>query len=557
MTQKAFVYPLLLRALRAVLLLLESAKWSLSGIFRKRCACRTIFLAYFCLPGDPILTKESVFTSVKKIYLYMLKRFLTLFLMTFLICIFILLMQFLWMHVKDLVGKGLSVGILAEFFFYASFTMVPLGLPLAILLASLMTFGNLGENFELTAMKAAGISLFRIMRPLIILICFICVGAFFFSDSILPKAQAKLWALIFSLRQKSPELDIPVGEFYSGIKGMTVYVRGRDGKVLEDLMIYDFSSGFNNATVMTADSGYVQLTGDNKYLLLTLFDGESFENLKEQKGDRVQGSIPYRREMFKKKEILIDFDSDLNRYDESILSDQQVSKNTRMLMHSIDSVNELVAVKIEQQGQEVLRNNYVRYKRDEQADTLPEELPDAARYHVDTAFFSLGQNDMEKAMEQAVIVAKERRDQIQYNKLMVNDSIVYVRRHLVELHRRFTLSFACLIFFFIGAPLGAIIRKGGLGMPTLVSVFMFIVYYIIDTAGVKMAREGLWEAYQGMWLSSVVLLPIGIFLTYKAIVDATLFSPDHYKKLFENIRHKITSATRKKKNVATLTTDKT
>ena len=479
---------------------------------------------------------------VKKIDLYMLKRFFTLFVMTFLICIFILLMQFLWMHVKDLVGKGLSIGVLAEFFLYASFTMVPLGLPLAILLASLMTFGNLGENFELTAMKAAGISLFRIMRPLIFLVALISVEAFFFSNTALPMAQTKLWTLMFSLRQKSPELDIPVGEFYAGIDGMTVYVRERDGKTLKNMMIYDFSGGFNNATVMTADSGYVQLTGDNKYLLLTLFDGESFENIKQQRGgSKKQGNIPYRREVFKKKEILIDFDSNLNRYDESIMKDQNVSKDARELKVSIDSVNRILDVKLDQQGQEILRNNYRRFVREAKPDTVPQPTVDPAAYDADSLFLTLDQAGMEYAMTQAVSVAKERRDQIQYNKIMVNDSITYVRRHLIELHRKFTLSFACLIFFFIGAPLGAIIRKGGLGMPAVVSVLMFLVYYIIDNTGYKMAREGLWEVYQGMWLSSSVLLPIGIFLTYKAAVDATLFSSDHYQKIFENIKNKLAS----------------
>ncbi|WP_370519656.1 LptF/LptG family permease [Paludibacter sp. 221] len=484
---------------------------------------------------------------MKKIDIYMLKRFFTLFVMTFLICIFILLMQFLWMHVKDLVGKGISISILAEFFLYASFTTVPLGLPLAILLASLMTFGNLGENFELTAMKAAGISLFRIMRPLIIFIAFVSVGAFYFSNNVLPIAQSKLWALIFSLRQKSPELDIPVGEFYSGINGLNVYVRGKDGRILKDLMIYDFSSGFNNATVMTADSGYVQLTADNKHLLLTLYDGESFENLKEQKKASKDASIPYRREVFKQKEILIDFDSELNRYDESLLQDQHVSKNVNQLIYSIDSVGKVLDEKLEQQGRDVLQRNYLGRETNNGNELKFEEGIDIQQYSLDSLFMSLEQVVMEEAMTQAVTKAKEKKEQIQYNKIMVNDSIVYVRRHLIELHRKFTLSFACLIFFFIGAPLGAIIRKGGLGMPAVVSVLMFVVYYIIDNTGYKMAREGLWEVYQGMWLSSAVLLPIGIFLTYKAAVDATLFSSDQYKKVWENIKTKITNLIKRNK----------
>ena len=479
---------------------------------------------------------------MKKIDIYMLKRFMTLFIMTFLICSFILLMQFLWMYVKDLVGKGISVSILAEFFFYAFFTMFPMALPLAILLASLMVFGNLGENFELTAMKAAGVSLFRVMRPLIVFISFVCIGAFFFSNSVLPVAQSKLWALVYSLKQKSPELNIPVGEFYSGINGMTVYVRERDDKLLKNLMIYDFSEGFNNATVMTADSGRMQLTADNNYLLLTLYDGESFENMKEQKKRKSSESIPYRRETFKKKEILIEFNSELNRYDESIYKDQHVSKNVLQLIASIDSVGKIVEAKLEEQGHGVLQTNY--FGREQQtlqvSDSLSQNADlDYSRFDLDSLYLSLEQPALEIAASQAVSKAAEKKDKISYNKIMVNDSIVYIRRHLIELHRKFTLSFACLIFFFIGAPLGAIIRKGGLGMPAVISVLMFVAYYIIDNTGFKMAREGIWEAYQGIWLSSSILLPIGIFLTYKAAVDATLFSTDQYKKIWENIKTKI------------------
>jgi len=467
----------------------------------------------------------------------MLKRFLTLLVMTFLICIFILLMQFMWMRIDDLVGKGIPLIILAEFFMYAAFTVVPLALPLAILLASLMTFGNLGENFELTAMKAAGISLFRIIRPLIVGVLLICFGAFIFSNQVLPAAQSRLWALVFSLRQKSPELDIPVGEFHSGIDGFTIYVRGREGRLLKDLMIYDFSEGFNNATVMTADSGRIQLTADEQHLLLTLYHGESFQNI-QRDGDRNRHptSIPYRREVFAKRQMLIEFGNEFNRYDVSILRDQHISKNVVELRASIDSVSEILDLRLEQQGREMIQRNFLgREASGARYFERPHDM-NAQDYRVDSLFLSLSQNTMEMAATQALSRARERRDQVQYNRLMVNSDIVYVRRHAIQLHRKFTLSFACLIFFFIGAPLGAIIRKGGLGMPAVISVSMFIVYYIIDNTGYKMAREGVWEPYQGVWLSSMILLPIGIFLTYKAAVDATLFSFDYYKAIWERIK---------------------
>jgi lipopolysaccharide export system permease protein len=304
--------------------------------------------------------------GIKKIDMYLLKNFLGLLLITFLICVFILLMQFVWMHFKDLVGKGVGVVVLAEFFVYAVTSVVPLALPLAILLASLMSFGNLGEKFELTAMKAAGISLFRIMRPLAIAVAMISVGAFFFSNNILPKSQTKLWALIFSLKQKSPELEIPVGEFYDGIEGYNVLVRSKDVNtgVLYDMMIYDYSDGFKNAKVMVADSGQMVLSSNNKYLVLHLYSGESFENLdsKQQRGMR-QKNIPYRRESFAKKELLIDIDLDFNRFSEDALSDQHVSKNVTELIQSIDSVRELEHQRSKEQSTVMVTRQYFGRER--------------------------------------------------------------------------------------------------------------------------------------------------------------------------------------------------
>ena len=477
---------------------------------------------------------------IKKIDSYLFKNFVTLFLMTFLICIFILLMQFLWKHVAELVGKGVSWSVLAEFFTYAIFSLVPMALPLAILLASLMTFGNLGENFELTAMKAAGISLFRIMRPLIIFIVMVCVGAFYFSNYVLPIAQTKLWTLIFSLKQKSPEFDIPVGEFYSGINGVNIYVRQKHNKLLKDMMIYDFSGGFDNATVMVADSGRVKFSNDNKYLLLSLYDGESFENLKKQRISNSSSSVPYRRETFKLKEILLDFNTEFNRFDESLLHDQHVSKNVKQLSQSIDSVGKIATKRSQEQGKEVVRTHFLgreEFPGKQLAISKPNiKITNTSKIDPDSLFVSLNQESMLRACAASIEKAKSMKDLIQYNAMMLDEPVSYVRRHQIEWNRKFTLSFACLIFFFIGAPLGAIIRKGGLGTPIVISVIMFIIYYIIDNTGYKMAREGIWTTAEGMWLSSGILLPIGIFLTYKAVVDATLLDTDKYIKLWNTIK---------------------
>lgn len=475
---------------------------------------------------------------IKKIDLYVLKRFFTLFLMTFLIVIFILLMQFLWKHFADLVGKGIGWDVLAEFFMYAITTLVPLALPLALLLASLMTFGNLGENFELTAMKSAGISLFRIIRPLIIFIGFVVVGAFYFSNNVLPVTQKNMYTLLFSIKNKSPELDIPVGEFYSGINGVNLYVRGKDQGLLKDLMIYDFSNGFNNAAVLVADSGKIQLTGDKKYLLLSLYHGESFENLNQQNMLHVN-NIPYRRETFAQKELLFDFDSDFNRYDASLLKDQHVSKNIAELSRSIDSVKVIIAERGQMQVNEMLQTVYFRSNY---GSPIVFEVGDSVNmslYNTDSLFLKLDNSGMERVADAAYSRAQSTLEQVQYNKIILGEPILYLNRHSSEWHRKFALSFACLIFFFIGAPLGAIIRKGGFGFPVVVSVLMFVIYYIIDLTGYKMAREGIWEAYQGMWLSTAILFPVGVFLTYKAAVDASLFNRELYIKFFHSVKVKI------------------
>jgi len=477
--------------------------------------------------------------------MYLLRNFLGLFLATFFIAIFILLMQFMWMHVNDLVGKGIGLDVLAEFFIYATASVVPLALPLAILLSSLISFGNLAEKFELTAMKAAGISLFRILRPLVFAVSLLSVGAFYFSNNVLPKSQVKLWALIFSLRQKSPELQIPVGEFYDEISGYNIYVRNkaRNGDLL-NLMIYDYSAGFENAKVMVADTGRLSASADKLYLMLDMYNGEAFENL-NQKQQRATGStkqIPYRRETFSHKRIIIDFSTDFNRFDESILDDQHVSKNVAQLAHSIDSMRTISKAKSREQSDQMLAERY--FGREQAKDVqIPTSLTEQERelYNIDSLWASLSVLKKKQAYTIAQEKARAYKDQIDYNALILDETGRYIRKHEIELYRKFTLAFACLVFLFIGAPLGTIIRKGGLGAPVVISVILFIIYYIIDNTGYKMAREALWPCWAGMWLSSFVLLPTGIFLTYKAATDSPLFNPEAWtikaKRLFVRIKH--------------------
>ena len=482
---------------------------------------------------------------IKKIDIYLLRNFLGLFLATFFIAIFILLMQFMWLHISDLVGKGIGLDVLAEFFVYAAASVVPLALPLAILLSSLISFGNLAEKFELTAMKAAGISLFRILRPLAFAVALLSVGAFFFSNNVLPKSQMKLWALIFSLRQKSPELQIPAGEFYDEISGYHIYVRNKTphGELL-NIMIYDYTDGFENAKVMVADTGKLSTSADKRFLLLELINGESFENLnrKQQRATGTTQSIPYRRETFTHKRIVIDFATDFNRYDESILEDQHVSKNVRQLVHSIDSVQIVSLERSKEQSDRLLKERYFGRENRRTELVIPEQVTNEQKeeYNLDSLWAKMDVQQQRQAYRIAQENARTYRDQIEYNAIMLDDAQRYIRKHEIELYRKFTLAFACLIFFFIGAPLGAIIRKGGLGAPVVISVILFIIYYIIDNTGYKMAREALWPCWAGMWLSSFVLLPTGIFLTYKAATDSPLFNPEAWaitwKRIVSNVK---------------------
>ena len=496
---------------------------------------------------------------IKRLYLFMLKSFVPLFVMTFFICLFIVLMQFLWKYIHELVGKGLSIDVIAELFFYAALTMIPLALPLAILLASLMTFGNLGENFELTAMKASGISLIRVMKPLTVLMVIISIAAFFFQNDVLPVAQAKMYTLLYSIRQKSPELEIPEGVFYDQIPGYNLFVKSknRDTGTLYDIMIYDISKGFDNAGVILADSGKLATSADNTHLVLTLWKGEQFVNLRDQRFGGGGASMPYRRESFSYKEILLKFDANFNRMDEQGMRNQYVGKNIAQLQHTIDSVGHRIDSIGTGYGKEIVQTAFFGVPnmnipasrpqitstqqedgKEEPQEAEIEKIPDVKMdrpLNVDSIFHSTTSGRAMNYLNLALVKARRYLGEYQYKGLMMDDDRRSIRRHAIELQKKFTLSFACIIFFFIGAPLGAIIRKGGLGMPLVISVFLFIFYYIIDNTGYKLARDGKIDVWAGMWLSSAVLLPLGIFFTYKAVRDSAVFNADAYRNLVRRL----------------------
>ena len=481
--------------------------------------------------------------GIKRLDTFMLQRFLPLLLMTFFIVLFIVLMQFLFRMIDDLVGKGLGFDVLGELFFYAALTMVPTALPLAVLLASLMVFGNLGEKLELTAMKAAGISLFRIMRPLIILMAVIAVGAFFFQNYVLPVAQSKMWTLTFSVRQKTPEVEIPEKSFYDEIPGMNLYIdhKNPDTGMLYGMIIYDMSQGTENSRVILADSGKFSFTEDKTRLFLHLHSGEMFENLSNNSamGVGTSGYMPFRREEFSDKQVYFTFDANFNRMDESGIRSQYVGQNVSQLRHSMDSLSKRVDSIGNVYAGELVSKPYVgsasRVIKTDTAGhrTFPRRSPSAMvkeavhrmePVDVDSVFNAPSIAFAKTYVSQAISDAKRSRQEFEYRSLMLTEQAKLMRRHDIEMQRKFTLSFAVLVFFFIGAPLGAIIKKGGLGTPLVISVFLFIIYYIFDNTGYKMARDGKMEVWEGMWLSTVALLPLGVFFTMKAVDDSAVFN---------------------------------
>lgn len=464
----------------------------------------------------------------KRLDIFILKSFLLLFVGTFFVCLFILLMNVVWRYIEDLVGKGFTLGVLAKFFYYFSLTSVPMALPLAVLLASLITFGNFGERLELLAMKTAGISLLRIMRPLTIFSIILAGVSFYFQDVVAPNTSKKLYSLVYSMQQKSPELEIPEGVFYNQIDGFNLYVKHKDPNTgtLHDVTIYDVSGGYENISVIVADSGRLETTADKGHLYLRLYNGEMFENMRDQQMNRSDN--PYRRESFREKHFLIEFDSDFTLIDESAMSSQAASKNMVQIRHTIDSLS-LRQDSIGLGNLEDFRYSALNTYRLSTNDSLKyaELLPSVV--NVDSLFAVSSraeQLDIRKTMYAKITTQKSELSLKGVNMFYGDRTI---RRHWIEWMKKITQSLSIVVFFFIGASLGAIIRKGGLGVPVIVSVFTFILYHLSSISGEKMFREGEWSII-GCWLSLIILSPLAAFFTVKANGDSTIFQIDVYKE---------------------------
>ena len=473
---------------------------------------------------------------IKKLDVFIAKQFGLLFVATFFICQFVLMMQFLWRYVDELIGKGLSLDVMAQFFWYMGLMLMPQAFPLAILLSSLIAFGNLGESSELTAIKAAGISLMQAMRSLIVIVVGIACVSFFFQEVVAPKAFVSFRQLLISMKQKNPEVEIPEGIFYDGIPGSNLYVQKKDMQTgtLYGIMIYRMNGGYEDAAVILADSGRIQATAEKKHLLLTLYSGEWFENMR-QSGLGVAANVPYRRETFATKQIVLDFDSGFDMAEAGWIAGDARAKSMSMILHDLDSIREFNDSLGHQFYKEACRATFNRpplVKKDS-AKVVREVAK--AEVDFDSLYAKLTGEQKQRVIQTASSDAQMAMSEMDYKVDYSDNQNREERLHMLEAINKVTLSLSCLIFFFIGAPLGAIIRKGGLGVPVIISVLVFIIFYILDNTGTKMARDDNWTVWFGKLLGTAVLSPVAVFFTYKANNDSVVFNIDLYKNMLSRM----------------------
>lgn len=454
--------------------------------------------------------------------------------------LFILEMQFIWKYVDDFMGKGLEWYIIAELLFYVSANLVTMALPLAVLLSSIMTFGNLAENYELVAMKSSGLSLSKIMRPMIVTIFLIAAGAFYFSNNISPLANHKFRSLLWDVTRQRPAVELKDGVFFTGIDNFSIRVKKNDRSTgeLTDVLIYDHSNAFSgNRKVIRAEKGFMQKTDDEKFMVLTLFNGYSYDEMLPQKKKTKKEKKAYKPHLknhFEKDVIRIDL-SDLafSRTNESLFKGHYSMLTLGQLITYEDSLNGNYNKRLKEYKEYIDRTIYI--KRDTSStiiDTLNAINPSLAK----------GSIAYKRAvLERSINSTKNVRDYIARTENMLHDKKKNLRKYQIEWHRKFTLSFACIVLFFIGAPLGAIIRKGGFGLPVVFSIIFFLVYHIISITTEKMTLQLVLEPKIGMWISAMVLTPLGVFLTYKAATDSSIMDVGAYTNFFKKLFNKKTN----------------
>ncbi len=475
---------------------------------------------------------------MKKLDQFIVKSFLGPFVLTFLIVIFALMLQFLWLYIDELVGKGLSALVILEFLGWGSATLIPLALPIATLLASIMTLGGMGEDNELLAMKAAGISLQRVLKPLIILSFLVSIGAFFASNNLIPVSYNKIYSLRDDIGNTKEEIRIPTGMFYDGIDGYNIRIGHRDEKTgsIYDVMVYSHKDGRGNTSLTLADSGSIRFTADKQNLLFTLESGYSYEEESREYGSR-DTLFPFQRIEFSRQELIISLaDYSFQRSEEDKFSDEIMAQNLSQLRVARDSLDTAYVKVKAYQYRNLTTGGGLSFGRE--LDPLHKDTY-AHTIDYDSLFNWKSLADKSSNMKIAVgqiesaitLLDNYQIEEIQY--------ISPLRRIKIERYRKFTLSLACFIFFFIGAPLGAIIRKGGLGTPAIVSMLFFVVYWVIDISGKKLATDGVINPAIGTLISSMVLFPIGVYLTLKSTRDSSLFNADSYIIFFEKLSDRL------------------
>ena len=493
---------------------------------------------------------------MKRLHWYVIKSFMGPFFMTFFIVVFVLLMQFLWKYVDDLVGKGLDFKVLAEMLFYASFGLLPYAFPLAMLLASIMSFGALGENYELVAIKSSGVSLFRVMRPLLLIAVIVTLTAFYFANNVLPHTNLRFTTLLWSVKQQRPELVLQEGVFTNEMDGYSIKVgtKNKQTNMLYDLLIYDHTNNKSNESVTVADSGYLRITEDKKYMVLDLYSGVNYSEEKPN-NRRDREKYPYRRDRFDEQTIRIKVrDFEFNRRDENIFKNQYRMLNINQLLLMEDTLGFDYYKRLRNYIMQINLNRPISsklYNLTAIHDSLKREFTPAISdsiFDFDALFGKQDKWVKAEILQASLASARENVQNLNMYQGQLYQKKKLLNKYEMERHRKFTLSIAVLIFFFIGAPLGAIIRKGGLGMPVVVSILLFIAYYIVSMTGEKSAREDVWSMFNGMWFSSFVFLPIGAWLSYKAANDSAIMSAETYTKFFNKLGVKLKKSTKEKNN---------
>lgn len=476
---------------------------------------------------------------MKTIHKLVLKAYLGPMILTFFIVMFVLMMNFVWRYIDELVGKGLSAGIVIELMTYAMANMLPLGLPLAVLLAAIMTMGNLGENYELLAMKSAGMSLVRITKPLLIFVSLIAIGSFFIGNNLVPYANKKMYSIISDIRQQRQTLEFRDGLFFNGLDDMSIRVGRQDPEthLLRDVLIYDNRpTNRGNMNTIVADSGYIRLSDDRRSLLVTLYNGETYEQTRNGQW-YTKSALRHHTFDLQKQEIPMD-GFVMERSDNNISNSQ--TKNISELQNDIDSLEIKVNTATTSSYEPLLKEQI--FVRDHNVLPLPDSLRIDKRGFRDMqtadSIARLPLREKERIWNQARSLAKNSRNMFSFDETSAKQTLSQLYRSKVEWHKKVSLPASIIIFFLIGAPLGAIIRKGGLGLPVVVSVIFFVVYYIISLSGEKQVKEGNWEAVWGMWISSFILTPIAVYLTYKATNDSALLDTDWYAGKFKALREK-------------------